>query len=771
LFTVTHNHYRSQQDDEEARKRSTFQQLLASLLFDEIAWREDQVHDIHPKTFHWVFDDDVTPFKRWLSSSSADADVFWVGGKAGSGKSTLMKFLADHPKTNEILREWAGTHQLILIKHFFWNSGTNMQQSQLGLMQNLLYQILQQCPKLAPFASPQRWDAIFSNMTVKGWNRKELTLAIRNIMKKNSLEVNFCFFVDGLDEYTDKDAGDHYRLVRDLDTLAQSAQVKLCVSSRPWNVFKDQYDTNKTPKIIIQNHTRSDIHNYAAEKLGNDKRFRRLANSEPHVYGLVTTIRDRADGVFLWVFLVVNSLLRGLTDHDNTNELRCRLEEMPQDLDTYFRKAFNNIETVYRAEAMRALQFLIERVEISLLYIHCIFEEVRDPEYWLGTKLHTMTKAELDKAHDKARSCVNKWCRDLVKISVYQSGMEHSENVSVSHRTVRDFLLTQEMQKEFLKYPICQTSPLKGLCMAELALTKMLPPKDVRKMGTSVIVQAKKCEDREAMTPLEILDDLDMTTRTIAKQKDTPRGFWMLVVHHGLTLYMGQCLDRKPSCKIKIWRSILRAYLPTFSGKELFEKVTENHWRIEVTQHHLKTINILLAKGFDPNDVTAKAIRANSQYNKSAWQQFLRKSRDVNGPEVAMLLLLNGADPDVKTMGSDGCLYDVRQCLLAGEMSAYGLHGRSIRYGRSFAREVDSWLAKARARKAAKSLKLWKTRRNKMTQSQHRSGHGLSHPSSSSSSVQSSWLSIQIRSLGFHSLSSTRSASGSGCNEALPTSE
>jgi hypothetical protein len=59
-------------------------------------------------------------------------------------------------------------------------------------------------------------------------------------------------------------------------------------------------------------------------------------------------------------------------------------------------------------------------------------------------------------------------------------------------------------------------------------------------------------------------------------------------------------------------------------------------------------------------------------------------------------------------MGWDGRLYDVRQCLLAGytsrwyreeimKLRVYNLEG--------FEQEIDSWLAEARVRKAAKSLK------------------------------------------------------------------
>jgi hypothetical protein len=230
---------------------------------------------------------------------------------------------------------------------------------------------------------------------------------------------------------------------------------------------------------------------------------------------------------------------------------------------------------------------------------------------------------------------------------------------------VRDFLLTQEMQKEFLKYPICQSSPLKGLCMAHLALFKIWPPNNIDDMIKEVISWAKKCEDRESITPLEVLDDLESTKRAVMERKYGPTGSPRLdsrrvlrrAARLGLNLYVRQCADRDPSCSLDIWEAILpREHV---QGLGILEKVS-----------------MLLTKGFDPNNVSNNLTRGDSPHNKACWQQFLQISRDIACPGLAKLLLLSGADPDVQTMGSNGCLYDIE-------------------------REIDSWLAEARARKFA----------------------------------------------------------------------
>jgi len=58
-------------------------------------------------------------------------DVYWISGKADSGKSTFMKHIFDSNRTRECLRSWARGTLLIVAAFFFWNSGTREQKSQL----------------------------------------------------------------------------------------------------------------------------------------------------------------------------------------------------------------------------------------------------------------------------------------------------------------------------------------------------------------------------------------------------------------------------------------------------------------------------------------------------------------------------------------------------------------------------------------------------------------------------------------------------------------
>lgn len=77
-------------------------------------------------------------FTNWLNSSNS---LDWIKGKPGAGKSTLMKFLYQDPRTKEYLLEHAPAG-LIILSHFFYLGGHKMQKSIKGLYCSLICQLI-----------------------------------------------------------------------------------------------------------------------------------------------------------------------------------------------------------------------------------------------------------------------------------------------------------------------------------------------------------------------------------------------------------------------------------------------------------------------------------------------------------------------------------------------------------------------------------------------------------------------------------------------------
>jgi hypothetical protein len=85
--------------------------------------------------------------------------VFFIYGKAGSGKSTLMKLMGNHQAVEEGLRQWSGGRRLVLMKSYFWNSGHKLQMSLEGFYRTVLFEVLSQCPELIPQTFADEWEA------------------------------------------------------------------------------------------------------------------------------------------------------------------------------------------------------------------------------------------------------------------------------------------------------------------------------------------------------------------------------------------------------------------------------------------------------------------------------------------------------------------------------------------------------------------------------------------------------------------------------------
>jgi len=59
---------------------------------------------------------------------------------------------------------------------------------------------------------------------------------------------------------------------------------------------------------------------------------------------LINNVSTKACGVFLWVILVVQSLLEGLTDGERLSDLQKRLDSLPADLETLFWKILQSVD-------------------------------------------------------------------------------------------------------------------------------------------------------------------------------------------------------------------------------------------------------------------------------------------------------------------------------------------------------------------------------------------------------------------------------------------
>ncbi|KAM0231485.1 hypothetical protein ACHAP5_011066 [Fusarium lateritium] len=430
--------------------------IIRSLSFKTKQLRHNAICDAHNETLRWVFrppNDQETRLSRdqresqtklleWLEHGSG---IFWVSGKPGSGKSTFMKFVADHQKTVEALARWAHPRRAIVSSCYFWSSGSEMQKSLSGLLQTLLYDMFRCCPQLIQSVCPSRWSGEVPHG--EKWTESELRATISHISEQPDNPFRFCFFIDGLDEYDSAD-GDHSDFCEYLTTIS-SRDIKLCLSSRAWNEFNDAFGQDPASRIFIHELTCDDLFLYTEYRLHRHPRWKQLESQTKKANSLARTVVVRAQGVFLWVFLVTRLLREGLTNDDSFSDLEKRLLSLPTELEAFFKQILESVPNFYHEKMAGALQVALDaREPLDCMIYSFIGDEYEDPDYFQHPlDLENNTNLDNDDDQLKARHeqivrRLKGWCRGLLE--------EQLGKIQFLHRTVGDFLRTREMS-DFLE--------------------------------------------------------------------------------------------------------------------------------------------------------------------------------------------------------------------------------------------------------------------------------------------------------------------------------
>ena len=262
--------------------------------------------------------------------------------------------------------------------------------------------------------------------------------------------------IDALDEYELQDrVGD---LANEIIWLSQLPNVKLCVSCRPWAIFTRRFEGFSV--LHLDQLTYHDMEVYIEQRLLSTEEEANLCSTfhEGTVSSksLIRQVAFAAEGVFLWVELVVNALCSEIRKGCPIEQLSLILSDFPTDLDDYFRDLIfgrigNTRPNVSKTAAALKLAMVIQdgkdysmnsnvgRMPISDDYLNFWLLSIGHlkPGFSWTDQMDPQLLASNDRYKlRQTKAFLEETCKDLL---VVQERYE-SYRVAFLHRTVSDFL-------------------------------------------------------------------------------------------------------------------------------------------------------------------------------------------------------------------------------------------------------------------------------------------------------------------------------------------
>ena len=405
----------------------------------------------------------------------------------------------------------------MMARFFFWRPGSPRQKSLDGLCRSLLHDVLRSRPKLIPEVLPELWrDASASPWQIQTKffiQKKDVRTAFTRLIGHKSLyaENCFCFFIDGLDEYQATASEDYKELVELLSswTRTRSRGVKLCVSSREYNVFMNTFSADN--RLRLHELTRFDMESYARARLENIS-YQDAKNT------LVKAVVDKAEGIFLWVALVVKQMRDQLEDGADLQALMQLVDSLPDELDSLYEHILKSLSKADRKKGYQTFAILpLTRgpdwnLPVSMLAYSFLDKFGADKTF---AEKHDFVQMSMGVMSMEQRIQVglkrmNGWCKGLAEPT--RDGYDYT------HRSIPEFLENKAIKEdmESLLAGFNATEALSQLTLAEIRVQALhfwdTNPRDILSYDSQAMFRMSiKVKCLVSMRQAHSLDSLPFT--------------------------------------------------------------------------------------------------------------------------------------------------------------------------------------------------------------------------------------------------------------------
>ncbi|KAF5656529.1 P-loop containing protein [Fusarium circinatum] len=599
---------------------SRCRQILEAIAFQDIRMRSHEIGKVElaEQTFEWMVKDEMVPpthqhlkqpFRNWLEKGEG---IFHITGKPGSGKSTMMNFLANHPETRSQLNKWARNgNSIVMASVFLWDLGSAEQKNMDGMYRTLLHTILSKHRELIPQIFGDHWNTLSEELSMSQppleINRNEIKTALEELITDSTRGYQYCFFIDGLDEFND-DNMPNYSLASQLDRWVDHQGIKICVSSRehaPWTPYFAKF-----PRLRIHLTTEQDIRRMIDKYLFDDRHLKTFDPTESEKF--VSRFVHKADGVFIWVKLVLHELEAELNSEVSLDALYQVLDTFPKKLETFYDRILRKVD---KPEAWAVLDVLVETAKWDFRSLFTICHHsllsglTSNPDAYQGTSGDTPWRedptAETQALVDNFRKRVPLLFRGMVDVI---PGGNFRDNpaldwLTFSHRSIYEYLSTIQRRERLRSRVDTQIMIVK--CLIEHVNRYRVSSVDLSLVLGNLLSQIQHTHNDSILQVLGLLDET-LLYRHIEAFKDLfldfhsspnyiPRGKEQIPMvffqscEQGFLPYLRWTIRNSPFWRNNEWFRATAIAILSSTGDAIYHQSTA------------ESLQILLSDGYGPN--------------------------------------------------------------------------------------------------------------------------------------------------------------------------
>ncbi len=278
--------------------------------------------------------------------------------------------------------------------------------------------------------------------------------ALRQVLAACQSTAQLFLFIDGMDECEGDCREQLDFLIAWIESSTESKlSVMACIASRDELHIRLRLSTY--PSFAIHKFTRVNILAYVTRRL---RTAWELMSAQPGCttasfdQALIDLIVQKADGVFLWVNLVVTQLIASIEEEAEAKELRRQLSDLPKDLGDLYARIVAKIPDNAVHDAINFLGLYDHNIDprgtsAIPLHVRTLWEfnaAAQDPSTAVSCKANFEDCFHQD-IQSRQEQClrmkrrIQHCCKGLIHVE--DSDDIHTAEIGLLHRTVKEFII------------------------------------------------------------------------------------------------------------------------------------------------------------------------------------------------------------------------------------------------------------------------------------------------------------------------------------------